>query len=782
MSCTCALRRTLVLLVAMLVGPVLFAQGTASVIGQVQDQNGGALPGVSIVLQNLTQGGKMSTVTDSVGQYSFTGVAPGSYRLTAALGGFTTQEIEVTVTADKKEVHDFTLELASFFNNITVTAAKREQEILDVPASITAVTGISIERQGVTNLDEIQGSIPGLSIVDTGPGTQRTQIRGISSPQNLPTVGQYLDEMPITAEGAGSGLDVRLLDLERVEVLRGPQGTLYGEGSMGGTIKYVTRDPLLDALEVSAESAYGWVDGGTGTYRANAVVNIPVVEGKLGFRVLAGTEHYPGWIEYPNRGVTDGNEGDSSTFRIKGLWIINDRFVASLMFQAQDSDFKDQNYYDSDGTAPFYLPQPVTEKSNITNLVLTYDAGSFSILSSTGYLDRTNEGSYDFTALYVPLFPPGMIDTVALNAGADSDTLTEELRFFSNGNKRLDWTAGFYYRKFEGSGFNLTETTPNPFPFELFETNNTDKTQQTALFGQAEYAFSKKLSGTLGLRYFRDKRERMSSVGQFGPAEDNPDQSGTFTSTNPRLVLSYRPSDNSLIYGSAAKGFRSGGFNLVPPGCDISTTYEPETLWTYEVGTSTSLDSGRYVIQSAVYYNDWKDIQTLALCPGTYVALTDNVGKASGTGIDLQFTVTPTRGLVFSLTGGYNDSQYDDNSYAHSEGDNIDYASEYNFGLAADWNFQWGQKLPGLMHIDYQQIGPFDLNFRNYGLPPLSSDTVGFLNTRLTITLGTVQIWVYGQNLLNEDGAISPAIPFGGVPSAVRPRPRTLGLGLGWHL
>ncbi len=406
MSCTCALRRTLVLLVAMLVGPVLFAQGTASVIGQVQDQNGGALPGVSIVLQNLTQGGKMSTVTDSVGQYSFTGVAPGSYRLTAALGGFTTQEIEVTVTADKKEVHDFTLELASFFNNITVTAAKREQEILDVPASITAVTGISIERQGVTNLDEIQGSIPGLSIVDTGPGTQRTQIRGISSPQNLPTVGQYLDEMPITAEGAGSGLDVRLLDLERVEVLRGPQGTLYGEGSMGGTIKYVTRDPLLDALEVSAEGAYGWVDGGTGTYRANAVVNIPVVEGKLGFRVLAGTEHYPGWIEYPNRGVTDGNEGDSSTFRIKGLWIINDRFVASLMFQAQDSDFKDQNYYDSDGTAPFYLPQPVTEKSNITNLVLTYDAGSFSILSSTGYLDRTNEGSYDFTALYVPLFPP----------------------------------------------------------------------------------------------------------------------------------------------------------------------------------------------------------------------------------------------------------------------------------------------------------------------------------------------------------------------------------------
>ena len=776
-------RQTLVILVVMGTGLTAFAQEPASVLGTVVDPIGGALPGVTVVLENTVEGGKQSTVTDSLGAYSFSQVAPGSYRLTAALAGFVSQQAEITVEAGKKAVHDFKLETVSFFDNITVTAEKREQEILDVPASITAVTGASIANQGVTNLEEIQGTIPGLSVIETGPGTQRTQIRGISSPQNLPTVGIYLDEMPITAEGAGAGIDVRLLDLERVEVLRGPQGTLYGESSMGGTIKYVTKDPQLDALGVTFDSAYGSVKDGTATYRANAVVNIPAIEGKLGFRILAGAEHYPGWIDYPAQGVEDGNEGDSTTLRIKGLWIINDRFVASLMLQGQDTDVDDQNYADPDYTAPFVLPQPLSEETRIANLVLTYDFGSVSLLSSTGYTDREGSGSFDFTALYVPAFPPGFIDTVELTFGGESDTLSQEFRLFSNGSKRLDWTLGAYYRKFEGTNYNLTETIPNPFPFELFDTYTDDTTRQTALFGEAVYAFSDKFSGTIGLRYFRDKRERSSSVGQFGPPADNPDQSGTYSATSPRFVLSYRPNDDTLVYASASKGFRSGGFNLVPPGCDISNTFDPETLWTYEVGTSASLNSGKFVVQGAIYYNEWSDIQTLALCPGTFVALTDNVGKASSPGVDLQLTITPIRPLQFTLSGGFNDATYDKDSLSHNEGDLIDYASKYNYAIAADWAFQWGQKLPGFLHADYQVIGPFDLNFRNFGISePLSSDKIGYLNARLAMTIGVFQLSVYGQNLLDDNGAISPAIPFGGVPSAVRPRPLTVGFGLGFSL
>jgi len=783
MSYACVLRRiTIMCVVILLAGPALHAQDSASLTGTVRDAGGAALPGVSVVAEPVAGGPRLSAVTDSDGRYSIGGLNPGPYRVTASLSGFDSAEAEVSLTAGESTGQDFVLALVSFFNNITVTAQKREQEILDVPASITAVGGAAIENQGVTNLKEIQGTIPGLSIIETGPGTQRTQIRGISSPQNLPTVGVYFDEMPITAESAGAGVDVRLLDLERVEVLRGPQGTLYGESSMGGTIKYVTRDPQLDELGVTFDSAYGTVTEGSATYRANAVVNIPVVEGKFGLRVLAGTEHYPGWVDHPARGVEDTNEGDSTTFRIKGLWVVSDRFVASLMLQGQDTDFEDQNYADEDRTAPFVLAQPVHEKSKIANLVLTYDFGGFSLLSSTGYLDREGGGAYDFTALYAPIFPPGLIDSVALTYGGDADTLTQEFRLSSNGSERLTWTAGAYYRKFDGTNFNLSVTTPNPFPFELFVANNDDTTTQTALFGQIDYAVSEKFSATFGLRYFRDKRERSSSVGQFGPPADNPDQSGTYTATSPRLVLSYRPSDDSLIYASASKGFRSGGFNLVPPGCDISTNYDPETLWTYEIGTSTSLSSGQFVIQGALYHNDWSDIQTLTLCPGTFVALTDNVGKASGNGADFQLTITPVRPLQFTLSGGINDSTYGKDSLAHSDGDQIDYASKYNYAIAADWTFLWGRKLPGMLHADYQVVGPFDLNFRNYGFEPLSSDKIGMLNARLGMTIGVFQLSVYGQNLLDDNGAIVPAIPFGGVPSAVRPRPRTIGVGLGFGL
>ncbi len=761
----------------------LGAQGTASISGTVTAADGTLLPGVTVALQGAAQGEPKAAVTDVQGFYSITALVPGTYQMTAALAGFASGTVEVTLAADQTATRDFVLEPVSFFNNITVTAQKREREILDVPASISAITGDSIQKQGVTNLTEIQGTIPSLSMVETGPGQQRVQIRGISSPQNLPTVGVYMDEMPITPEAAGSNLDVRLLDLERVEVLRGPQGTLYGESSMGGTIKYVTRDPQLDTFDLDFDSAYGSVSDGTATYRASAVVNIPVVENVFGLRIMAGGEHFPGWVDYPAQGLEDGNEGDSTTFRVKGLWVASDRLVASFMVQGQSTEFDNLNYADADMTAPFVIPQPVEEDSLIANLVLTYDAGSFTFLSSTGYVDRESEGAYDFTALYVPFLPPGMVDTVALTYGGESDILTQEFRLGSIGGGRLDWTIGAYYRNFDGSAYNLSVTTPNPFPFELFETTNEDTTEQYALFGEVEYAFTKKVSGTVGLRYFKDDRERSSTVGQFGPPAANPDQSGSFDSVSPRFVLSYRPSDETLIYASASKGFRSGGFNLVPPGCDISNTFDPETLWTYEVGSSASLSNGQLVIQGAVFHNSWTDIQTLTLCPGTFVALTDNVGEASGNGFDLQLTMTPLRALQFTVSGGYNDTEYAANSYAHADGDRVDYAAKYNYAIAVDWSFDVGQRTPGLLHADYQVIGPFDLNFRNFGISePLQSDAIGLLNARFALTFGSVELSLWGQNLLDDNGAVSPAIPFGGVPSAVRPRPLSYGVGLGFHL
>ena len=159
------------------------------------------------------------------------------------------------------------------------------------------------------------------------------------------------------------------------------------------------------------------------------------------------------------------------------------------------------------------------------------------------------------------------------------------------------------------------------------------------------------------------------------------------------------------------------------------------------------------------------------------------VGNSVWNGVDLQLTITPIRPLQFGISGGYNDSTYGSSSFAHGDGDRVDYASKYNYALTADWSFLWGKGRPGLLHVDYQVVGPFDLNFRNFGLTePLKSEEIALLNARFAMTFGPVELSVWGQNLTDDNGAVAPEIPFGGVPSAVRPRPRTVGLGLGFHL
>ena len=259
---------------------------------------------------------------------------------------------------------------------IIVTAQRREQRILDVPMSITALTGDALTRQGATSLLDIASRVPGLSTSQFSAGQNRVQLRGISSLQGLPTVGAYLDETSINVnvQGGGAsptfGADIRFIDLDRVEVLRGPQATLYGEGSMGGTIRYITRDPDLQKSSFGFESVAGGVEDGSELYRANVVVNMPVAEDVFALRFAGGYERSPGWIDYTAIGKEDANDATAKTARLKALWKISDAFSANLSLLWQDTLTNAQGFA-NDREAPFVILTPYDDELRLASLVLT---------------------------------------------------------------------------------------------------------------------------------------------------------------------------------------------------------------------------------------------------------------------------------------------------------------------------------------------------------------------------------------------------------------------------
>ena len=676
---------------------------------------------------------------------------------------------------------------------VVVTAEKRPERLLDVPMSITVLTGRELERQGATTLKDIASEVPALSTVEFSPGQARTQLRGISSLSGTATIGTYLDEIPINVDSVQLGTDVRFIDLDRIEVLRGPQGTLYGEGSMGGTIKYITRNPDLRDFSVSLGSALGTMTDGTSLYRADGALNAPLVPGTVAVRLVGGYEKTPGWIDYPLIGASDVNKGTSTTGRVKALWQATPALKVMLEYAYQDSDYDSQNYSNAERTAPYVALQPSLDTNRLSNIVLDLDARDFSVLSSTSYMDRSVAIANDVTGYFAPIYyapppagfgvSPGTIRSVLLDVAESFKATSEELRFASKAVTPVKWTAGVYYRDYREIDNFASVTTPNPLPVQLLQSATRYRSTQLAGFGEMAYGFWEKGSATLGVRYFRDQRNKSGSGASFGTPTAEPYGSATFTSFDPRAILSYSPARDMLLYASASKGFRSGGFNLVasrPPGCNLPTAYDPEALWTYEVGANLSFDDQRIVVQAAGYHNDWRNIQVGEFCPGGQATQLTNGGKARGNGVDLQMTALATHSLTFSLSGSFNDSKFEDNSAAHLSGDHVDFVPMFTGAVATDYRFQLAH-MRGNLHIDYQYEDRYSIAVRDFGgsSPLVYSDSWGKLNARLSFKSSKWEAGLFATNLTDANRILFPTTGVLLVP--VRMTPRTYGVDLRYN-
>ena len=670
-------------------------------------------------------------------------------------------------------------------DTIIVTAQKREQNVQDVPISVFAQSGEELLSRGISDFQSLSFAVPGLFVADTGTFNRRISIRGIGNVfGGSSLVGVYVDEAGV-AGSPSNHIDLRLHDIERVEVLKGPQPTLYGEGSLGGTIRFITNDPDLQSFGGSLTVDGAVTKDGDPSQELKSVLNIPIVEDQLGIRLTAQYANMGGWIDQPTISRSDINDQELVNLRGKLLWRPSEALSLEAMAIVHRNDTGAQNTgEDEDGnfTFPFGLPLTSTSEDDyeLYSVAVEYAFQEFTVTSATSYLDsRKSLANVSFRCCVATTSDPdGLLGAFNVLSTPSSEIFSQELRVTSNGSGPLHWVVGGSYRDAdlpwnvvpEGIAFG----SGNIIPINTFWR---DESESWALFGEASYELTDRFEVGAGARYFEDNRIEERSVA--GPGGGTITEV-SFDSVNPKFFVNFDLTNTINLYANAARGFRSGGTNgpLAPP-------FDPENVWSYEAGLKGALADGRLYLEVAGFYSDYSDYQIIGFDPAALSNITANAGDVRIAGVDLTVIYDVTDSFELGFAGTYNDTEFTSvslGSTSHIEGDPLDLVSEYNFSFWADYNFGWFDGGDGAVRVDYSQQGPEFYRNRSLDNPAIpfeysaESDVINMANVRVSWARGNLSAEVYAENLLNERGFVSGLWLENASP---RPRPRTLGVKLG---
>jgi iron complex outermembrane receptor protein len=594
-----------------------------------------------------------------------------------------------TVWSGRSLASDAISDVSDQLPEILVTAQKRIQRLQDIPMSVTAVSAEDINRSGARDFNDLLLSIPGVSYAGSRLGLSNFSIRGISTTAANPTVGVYLDDVSlVTIATAFSGaMQPMPVDLERIEVLKGPQGTLYGGSTMGGAIKYVTKKPVLNDFSVSVGGEFASVDHGGVTYGGESFINLPLVDDHLALRMGGAYRFDAGYIDnikngevqvwtesatlppapfepvsYPSQSEfarDDYNSRSTTVARASALYqpidSLNVLPVATIQRTYQpNSDEFFTNLPEFQNTNRFN--QPEHDDFDIYSLQMTASLPGVTLTSLTGCVNRDIDFVGDFS-LYIGIVTPALLDTNSYNVSSTTTkTFSQEFRAASSAEgSPLKWTLGLYYSHqrdyyaqaidtvgagaFFGDGTDIT-----------FATDTLTRTRQEAVFGDLTYSPSAQWSFGAGLRWF-DIQQRIDGGGDGiynGGQTEVSDRQSTNVGITPRFSVSYQFLNDHMVYASAAKGFRAGGPNALgtnSPECGPSlaqlglertpASYQSDSLWSYEVGAKNEFPGIQGMLNVAVFHTDWTKIQqsiTLASCAMSYVG---NVGAARVDGAEL---------------------------------------------------------------------------------------------------------------------------------------------------
>lgn len=647
---------------------------------------------------------------------------------------------------------------------VVVTARKRSERQIDVPIALTSISGDALDQRGVSSVGAALSEVPGVNIYDRG-GSYKLSIRGISTSLGSNENGYYLDDLPFTGVTVPLNPDVRAWDIDRIEVLRGPQGTLFGEGSMGGTVRILTRDPEFNDWDAKLSlSGSSTSDGGTNR-GAKAMINIPLVDDRLALRLAGTKEKFPGWIDNVVTGAQNVNLLEYTSYRAK------------LRFQPTDALSVGASYwhYKVDGPGGTSTADDRGDADQGVSLaaVIEYSLVGFSAAYDFGPVEL----AYSFADNSFELPQRGALFGGTLEASILIDVRSNELRLASQGDGPLQWTLGAYKRE---------AIRRDAFVFALFGLNNTGRTDATseALFGEATWSLSSApIDLTLGLRSVREDlkgQEANSGV-------PTPPAGGKYNSTNPRFIVAWRPNEAWRVYASAAKGYRSG--QLQPSvskgiggalGIPLPDALSDDSIWTYELGTKASLADNRATFEAAIYQSDWKDV-TVRIPLGA----TGFNGLINSKGIDVQgleASLTTLLGEAWrlNLNASYSDAVFAGTvpGTGIKDGSPVDDHAKTTASMSLDYTTTVFGDLTGTGRFGVQYASERD--FPSFGPPQyLPGDATTTMELRFGLESRHWGVQLFVDNLTDEDGAISPRaaqqVP-GALPTATRFRPRTIGL------
>jgi iron complex outermembrane receptor protein len=690
---------------------------------------------------------------------------------------------------------------------IVVTAQKRSETLQEVPLAVSAVTGQQLDNLGATDFSDYYRQVPGLEAIDRGDGQKKYILRGLNSesaPSLAPIVQQYLDEFPLTLV-SGAQSDLRLYDLERVEVLRGPQGTLYGSGSMGGTIKNVTARPDLENIGGQVEVTASDTDHGSVNSKGHAVLNLPIVPGELGIRALAYDEYDSGYIDNVITGEKGTNDTHVSGGRISIRWkpaapldlnlmVLDQRLrsgdlsVDTSGFVAPAAPFPPQVPWFPGGARSGDLQvvksasEPTADDTFITNLTGSYDFDWAQLTSSTTYYRRTTNLQQDTPEL----LGYGSYDVTNTRA----TTSSEELRL-SNQSGRLKWLGGLYYLHNRESPEETRQTAFLPGGSVYFIEGIEDRSEQEALFGEISYDLLSQLTATVGVRRARYDEtqstvlEPSAWLGPFGVNQHT---------TTEKYELSSHPSRETLLYVLASSGFRPGGFNstafnpLINASGNIARTYGSDSLWNYEIGWKQSLLDQRLTFDTAAYYIDWSDIQVTEFDPSGLYSYEGNASRAHVYGLEAEWRFVPFSGLQLSLNGAYNDAELAENepgAYGpvppHTDlpglaGDRLPDVPLFSGAMVASYEAPLAQSgLRGFVNTSLTYTGKSATAFRSEDSLYRILPAYALLNLRLGVEQSGWRATMFADNLTDRR-AVLFIDPRAGYNRDYVNRPRTVGV------